>query len=529
MESQQLKPGKLLRHGDYRIEKVIGQGGFGITYLATDLSLDRLVAIKEFFPKDYCDRTADTSQVSNSTTANKDFVEKLKNKFIKEARNIAKFDNPCIIKIHAAFEENNTAYYVMDYIDGTSLSDIVKANGPLPEKKALEYINKVGSALEYVHGHKINHLDIKPANIMIRKDDDLPILIDFGLSKQYDAHGHQTSTTPTGLSHGYAPLEQYNDGGVRDFSPQTDVYSLAATFYYILSGVVPPQATKLVEEELVFPIEVPQKYMPAISNAMSSKRNLRPDTVGKFLANLNSASAAKESPRTGTAKVSRPQVEEDATRYSQDGLNVANNNVGVPGQMNLQVPPVPPREANDSVPMEPTQPRHSSSKKRGLIIGISVGIAVALIIIIFAIIGSKENTEEDSQAAANTEKVENRGEVTDLYWESPIGAVKYSGPVVVETNEKNETVKIPDGKGEAEFLDGSFKGCVYKGEFKKGVMNGQTIYTLPNGDVFEGEFRNNAYYNGKYTVKQSGEYYIGTFEKGEPKDGKWYDKSGKPI
>ena len=140
------------------------------------------------------------------------FVSRLKAKFLKEARNIAKFDHPCIIRIHAAFEENNTAYYIMDYIEGHSLSEMVKRFGPIPEEKAVSYIKKVGEALEYVHRHHMNHLDVKPANIMVRDSDGKPILIDFGLSKQYDSEGHQTSTTPTGISHGFAPMEQYNDG-----------------------------------------------------------------------------------------------------------------------------------------------------------------------------------------------------------------------------------------------------------------------------------------------------------------------------
>lgn len=212
-----LKPGALLRHDTYRIERILGQGGFGITYLATDLSLERYVAIKEFFPKDYCDRGESTSYITVGTSSNIELVSRLKAKFLKEARNIAKFDHPGIIKIHTAFEENNTAYYVMDYIEGSNLNEIVKSSGALSESKAVNYITQVGDALDYIHKHNVNHLDIKPANIMIRRSDDRPILIDFGLSKQYDSEGNQTSTTPTGISHGYAPMEQYKAGGVSEF------------------------------------------------------------------------------------------------------------------------------------------------------------------------------------------------------------------------------------------------------------------------------------------------------------------------
>ena len=161
-----LKPGALLRHDTYRIERILGQGGFGITYLATDLSLERYVAIKEFFPKDYCDREESTSHITVGTSSNIELVSRLKAKFLKEARNIAKFDHPGIIKIHTAFEENNTAYYVMDYIEGNNLNEIVKTSGPLSESKAVNYITQVGDAVDYIHKHNVNHLDIKPANII---------------------------------------------------------------------------------------------------------------------------------------------------------------------------------------------------------------------------------------------------------------------------------------------------------------------------------------------------------------------------
>jgi serine/threonine protein kinase len=276
-----LAPGATLRQGTYRIERVLGQGGFGITYLATDVSLDRLVAVKEFFPKDFCDRDASTSHVTLGTTGSEELILKMKAKFLKEARNIAKLNHPGIIKIYASFEENNTAYYVMEYIDGESLSGMVKQGGPLPETKALSYIKKVGHALEYIHDNKINHLDVKPANIMVRRVDDEPILIDFGLSKQYDTNGHQTSTTPVGISHGFAPLEQYNAGGVNEFSPQTDIYSLGATLYYLLSGVVPPQATLLVDDSLTFPKNISAQMVTPISKAMavSSKQRYETDMI----------------------------------------------------------------------------------------------------------------------------------------------------------------------------------------------------------------------------------------------------------
>lgn len=283
-----LKQGVLLHNNTYRIELVLGQGGFGITYLAIHVRLKKNVAIKEFFPKSLCSRDSYTNCIKTDTDANVQLVEKLRNKFLKEAEHIAEMESPYIVRIADVFEENGTAYYVMDYIEGKSLSDVVNANGPLSEQQAIKYITKIGEALAYIHSKRMNHLDVKPANIMIRERDNIPILVDFGLSKQYDTNGCQTSTTPVGISHGYAPIEQYNSEGVKDFSLQTDLYSLAATLYYLLSGKTPSPAPKLIEEGLSFPSSIPHNLIPIISKAMAANRKERYKTVNAFLNDLTS-------------------------------------------------------------------------------------------------------------------------------------------------------------------------------------------------------------------------------------------------
>lgn len=282
--SQELKSGSLLDHGKYRIEKTLGQGGFGITYLATDLGLNKLRAVKEFFPKDFCDRQEFTNNVSLGTRGSAELVGRLKTKFIKEARNIAMFDShPGIIRIHSVFEDNNTAYYVMDYVDGQSLHSIVKHSGPLPKNVTLNYIRQIGEALGYIHSNRLMHLDVKPANIMIRRSDNRAILIDFGLSKRYDSAGQQTSTTPTGISHGFAPIEQYRAGGVDSFSPETDIYSLAASLYFLLSGLIPMPATDIAVDGLSFPSNFPSELISPIKSAMSPHKSMRPKTAYAFL------------------------------------------------------------------------------------------------------------------------------------------------------------------------------------------------------------------------------------------------------
>lgn len=282
-ENQPLRVGCVLQGGKYRIIRLLGQGGFGITYLAEQVLMERKVCIKEFFLKDHCGRVASTSQVSLGTTSNRAMMEKYQQKFLKEARMIARLDHPNIVRIHDVFEENNTAYYVMDYIEGKNLNNLVKERGALPEAEAISYIHQVGEGLAYVHEKGINHLDIKPGNIMLRSDG-RPVLIDFGMSKQYDNSGEQTSTTPIGVSEGYAPLEMYQAGGVSDFSPRTDIYELGATLFYLVTGSVPPSASIILNDGLMdIPNSISVTTRTAIKLAMDPIKKNRPESVRLFL------------------------------------------------------------------------------------------------------------------------------------------------------------------------------------------------------------------------------------------------------
>lgn len=486
MNQLSLPIGTTLRSGTYRIDRILGQGGFGITYLATDLSLDKHVAIKEFFPKDYCDRESSTSHVTLGTQSASEFVNRLKAKFLKEAKNIAKFDHPNIIKIHAAFEENNTAYYVMDYIQGTSLSDRVKRDGPLPTATALNYIRKVGQALDYVHSFHMNHLDVKPANIMVRGSDDCPILIDFGLSKQYDTSGHQTSTTPVGISHGFAPMEQYNDGGVREFSPTTDEYSLAATLYYLLSGIIPPQATKLIEDELTFPQSVPAGLIAPISKAMSSARKSRYPNVGQFVAALSADAASEDT----VLPEQEPRPHYEPTTPKTTPKPAGDTSSGTPNQRKWAIGIA----ASVAFLLLMTwRPWHSSEKPDGNAVTDSIRIPTA-------------------EVATPKE--------TNMFFHHSLGDCAYTGEV--------DASKQPHGQGVAVWTS-SKKAKRYEGQWSHGVMEGQASYTLANGDVFKGIFKADKYAQGRYTIQSTGEYFEGTFKNGNPAQGTWYDKNGNKL
>lgn len=291
----QLKQGTFLQGGKYKIEKVLGQGGFGITYLATQDILERKVAIKEFFFKEFCEREEWTNTITLGTQANKTTVEKFLKKFIKEAQTISALHHPNIVQIHDIFRENNTAYYVMEYIDGNSLGDIVKTQGALPETKAVEIIKKVAVALDYIHTKNINHLDVKPNNIMVRHNDGEVILIDFGVAKQYDEKTKEgTTTTPVGISHGYSPSEQYKRNGVSSFSPESDIYSLGATLYKLVTGITPPEAIEVAQEGLPeMPSHISDACKSVIRKSMMLNKVDRPHNIAQFLDILNTKKQKK--------------------------------------------------------------------------------------------------------------------------------------------------------------------------------------------------------------------------------------------
>ena len=356
----ELSSGTLLQGGKYKIDKVLGQGGFGITYLAEQTNLGRKVCIKEFFMKEYGERTAsprtDSEEtvltggiplsspvakdaeatvlsdndstvltgVSAVTTGAAEIMGKYREKFVKEARTIARLDHPGIVRIHDVFEENGTAYYVMDFIEGDNLNEIVKREGALPEERALGYIRQIGDALSYVHGHNIMHLDVKPANVIVRKSDGKAILIDFGTAKQYDSEGSQTSTTPVGLSVGYAPIEMTKPGGVQTFSPETDVYSLGATLYYLVTGQNPLDASERMEmimdgEKFQLPESISSSTAEVIEQSMQARKK-RVQTVEDFLNLLKSDGAdARQKEAEAEDEKARAEAErEEALRKEQE-------------------------------------------------------------------------------------------------------------------------------------------------------------------------------------------------------------------
>ena len=393
----ELKSGVLLQGGKYRIIRHLGRGGFGMTYLAEQVMAKRLVCIKEFFPKDFYKRESDTGMITLSSDGFAASMNRFKTKFIKEAQTIAALDHPNIIAVYDVFEENNTAYYTMEYVDGESLSAMVKRRGKLKEAEAIEYIIEVATALSHIHSQQIMHLDVKPGNIMVRKKDGRAILIDFGLSKHYDvASGEATSTTPVGVSHGFAPLEQYKQGGVSTFSPETDIYSLGATLYFLVVGSVPPQAADIADEGLpALPKSLSSSVRATIERSMSEKRRDRPHSISEFLKILNGdapVSSAREIERTViTSHTSAPASKSGYRTTSVPTSNTAAKSTYKP----TAIPAPKPKPANNkaaewqpssaSLAILEEQKAKAARRKTLKIILIIIGVIVGGIVIFYVV------------------------------------------------------------------------------------------------------------------------------------------------
>ena len=279
-----LRVGTMLR-GIYRIDSYLSSGGFGNTYVATNVEFNERYAIKEFFMKGVTQRDDNQTTVSVSNSENVDGFLQQKEKFKKEARRLRQLNNPHIVKVHDLFEENGTAYYVMDYVDGENLAQRQKRTGkPMSEKKVREILPQILDALKSVHDAGIWHLDLKPANIMLDISGKVK-LIDFGASKQMDTQkGGATSSTAISYTNGFAPREQMEQNYDK-FGPWTDIYALGATLYNLLTNKKPPLPTDIDDDmsedkHLALPMpNVGDNMKRFVLSMMKTNRMQRPQKV----------------------------------------------------------------------------------------------------------------------------------------------------------------------------------------------------------------------------------------------------------
>ncbi|MGK7879571.1 MAG: GUN4 domain-containing protein [Crocosphaera sp.] len=261
-----LNAGETLQNGRYTINSILGAGGFGITYLATETPSNNQIAIKTL----------------NATVQGKDNFLDLQNKFIKEAFLLAKCSHPHIVTVHNVFDEAGLWYMVMEYIKGDDLAVYLQKNGVLPEASALLIIQQIGEALSYIHSIGFLHRDVKPNNILLSIN--ITKLIDFGIAREFTAG--ETRTHTNYRTDGYAPPEQYEERAKRDI--YTDVYALAATLYNLLTDQVPLPANFRVQN---IPLPPPQQFNNKISDrtnnailkGMELQPEKRPQTIQEFL------------------------------------------------------------------------------------------------------------------------------------------------------------------------------------------------------------------------------------------------------
>ncbi len=293
-----LPVGTVLEGGErpYTIESVLGQGGFGITYKVKgtvrvgNLRVEASFAVKEHFMKGRCHRADDGVTVEYSEEAAMDVEDSMKD-FIAEGNLLARIckGNPNVVNVNEVFEGNNTAYYVMEYLDGGDLRHLIRDNGGgITEEQAMSIMQPIAQALDYLHQNKQLHMDVKPENIVIRSgidgNADMPVLIDFGVSLHFDSKGNLTTTHPMiGVSKGYSPIEQHSM--VKKFEPTLDVYAFAATWFYLLTGHDPVDAFDITPTYIdnSLPADIKKQTREALKAGLRKEKTERAQSIAAFL------------------------------------------------------------------------------------------------------------------------------------------------------------------------------------------------------------------------------------------------------
>ena len=526
---QQLTQGTLLHGGTYKIEEVLGQGSFGITYLAEHTKLAKKVAIKEFFMKELNSRSEDGSITGMSDGS---LSQSYCQKFQKEADNLSRLDHPNIVRVTDSFSENGTFYYVMDYIEGQNLNDYVKSHY-VDAEDAVSIIKLVADALIYMHEEKhMLHLDLKPSNVM-RRNDGHVFLIDFGLSKHYGNDGQPETSTTIGLgTAGYAPIEQANRAKIGEFRPTIDVYAIGATLYKLLTRETPPDASVLVSDEDLLANKLREKkvsdnLIKVVTEAMCPNVKKRIQNVREFVGALTGSATHTIESYSDKPSEEETVVVKNGTKTTDGEKTVVSNN-SINNSNQSQKNEISYDYYDDKEGCE-----ESSNKGIKHIISFLVVVAVILSFIFYGFRGCEVNHTAAPAANADSDTlmfedtvaidcdscatyVENKTEI--FFGET----VRYTGDVF--TDPYPGRFYPSDENGKMIFSDGR----IYEGPFNRGRMEGDNAtFTYPNGDKFIGSFYDNHFYEGTYTVKETGEKFVGTFDNnGQPQRGSWYDVDG---
>ena len=376
IEKQTMLPIGTMLHDTYRVDKYLSSGGFGNTYVVTNLQFDEQLALKEFFMKGISQRD-DQTTVSVSNADNQEQFDSQLEKFKKEARRLRKLENENIVRVHDLFEENGTAYYVMDLIDGESLSAMMKRLGrPLTEKEVMTLLPQVLNALEGMHSQQIWHLDLKPGNIMVNRQG-RAVLIDFGASKQMNAsQGYTGTSSAMCYTPGYAPTEQI-DGTLKRIGPWTDFYALGATVYNLLTRQQPPSTTEVMTEGVSafqFPASMSNGMRQLVVWLMDARPASRPQSVAAI---RNGMSQMMKSQQAETPKPANIPAS-NGTQLHQTGVNKTGPTDAKPVQAKPASAPAPAQKKAEMV--SPIKPKSN----KGIFLAIG-GVLFGLLLI--AVIG----------------------------------------------------------------------------------------------------------------------------------------------
>ncbi len=417
--SNYVLPYGYLLNGHYVVGKVLGQGGFGITYIGFDLNLGLKVAIKEYFPSGQVSRFAAMGpalQWRDGEQADKLRAAGMES-FLREARKMAKVDGiPEIVRVRESFLENNTAYIVMDYMEGKTLLSLLKEKGPMSWEQARDIFLPAISAMEKVHREGIVHRDLSPDNLMLT-DKGVRIL-DLGAAKDLSS-GNGASSAQVAKG-GFSPIEQYTQRG--GSGPWSDVYAMAATIYYTLTGVLPPNAIDRMEEDLInwkllSQRGVPSGLIPALQKAMNVTVKGRTQSMAELLRQLEKCRVKKKLPLADPVK---PAGQKPAKE---------------PKPVKEAKPPKPAKEAKPPKPPKQEKTRKPPVKKtEGRSTGtIWIGAAAAVVVLLGIALGFAVNAKKEPASPAMALPTETQTVETTAPQE----------PTVPETTMPSETQPIP--------------------------------------------------------------------------------------
>ncbi len=560
--------------GSYKIEGYLGEGGFGITYLARHSRLQDLVAIKEYFPSEFSSRESNSTVIPKSQ-AQETYAWGLE-RFLDEAKTLIQFKHPNIITVRDYFEMNHTGYIVMDYEVGRTfkgwLKELFAITGDTPsEQQLLDIIIPILDALTTLHNAKYLHRDIKPDNIYVRSNG-TSVLIDFGASRQ--ALGDKSKSLSTILSPGYAPKEQYSSRG--NFGPWTDLYALSATLYYAITGHKPPSSTDrgdARDEGLADPLDPAQEickdkysedFLQAIDAGLAYLPKDRPQTAEEFKIALLKGSekrlvTTKSTKSTKTAKPKKPEKQKTdnntgfkvpwvtlmvMTALGLGIIAVIKSDIKLQLPLELQQRPATsetqepqPPESSDSAAEEAPAKQESTSKTKPQ--KESESDIDFLPQESPAVLSKKERAalarkQRELEKQAEAEKVPAKsdhpncsGDCSDGYGSfTDDDGSKYTGNWKNGLKHGRGTYiygaqsKSPGDKYVGDWLHGLKEGQgvytdrlgIYQGEFKNDLRNGQGTYTWKKGDKYVGEWREGVQEGQGTLTLENGDQYVGEFK-----------------